>query len=244
MQQFYYIRKGDNKLSSPLELLKQIQTAEFEDEDGYPIEIELMPPISKSELQKLESRIPAPIPNDIIELLQYCKGWYGLLDSVDFTGNFYFKMADLFPYGLPIAHDGFGNFWVIDFTSRSTCWGPVFFCCHDAPVIVYQADSLTEFLRDLIEFGMYMESSKLNKVHEDYHFKIWRENPNILTYKECINSNDQSLSQFAASLNPEFFIIDLQNPKIGDGFSWGRFGPKTILRRFGEERIFAYGRKE
>ena len=231
-------------MSSSLELFKKLQATEFYNEDDDPVELEMMPPISGSELKKLKSRIPVPIPTDVMELLEYSKGFDGLLERLDLTGEFYFEMADLFPWGLPIAHDGYGNFWVIDFTSQSTTWGPIFFCCHDAPVIVYQAHSLTGFLADLIEFGTDMENSILNKVHEDYHFKIWRENPNILTYQECINSTDLALSQFAASLNPGYFIIDLRNPKIGDGFSWGRFGPKTILKRFGAERIFAYGKKE
>ena len=229
--------------SRPLELLKQIQTNKFYDEDGNLIEIEMMPSITESELRKLKSKIAVPIPIDVMKLLQYSKGLYGLLDSIDFTGNLAFEMKDLFPYGLPIAHDGFGNFWVIDFTSKSTDWGPIFFCCHDAPVIVFHANSLAEFLEDLIEYGRDMESSRLNQVHEKLHLKIWRENPNVLTYEECINSSDQSLYQFVSSLNPKYLIIDLRNPKIGDGFSWGRFGPKTVLKRYGEERIFAYEKK-
>jgi hypothetical protein len=232
------------EMSSPLELFKQLQRARFYDEDEELIELEMMPSISGAELEKLQSRIPAPIPPDVMELLEYSKGFDGLLEKLDLTGKFYFEMADLFPWGLPIAHDGYGNYWVIDFTPQSTVWGPIFFCCHDAPVIVYQAHSLTEFLEDLLEFGTDMENSKLDKVHEDYHFKIWRENPNILTYQECINSTDPALSKFAALLNPGYFIIDLRNPKVGDGFSWGRFGPKTVLKRFGAERIFAYGKKE
>jgi hypothetical protein len=27
---------------------------------------------------------------------------------------------------------------------------------------------------------------------------------------------------------------------VGMGFSWGRYGPKTEVRRHGDERVFAY----
>lgn len=230
-------------MSTPLELLEQIQTTAFYEEDGDPLKIKILPPISESELKALESKVPAPIPPDVMELLKTSKGLEGLLECVDFTGELGFEMLDLFPSGLPIAYDGFGNYWVVDLTSKSTQWGPIFFCCHDAPVIVYQASSLGEFMEDLIEFGTDFKNSRLNKVHEDYHYKVWKENPNVLTYEECINSIDPALAEFASSLTPRYLFIDLRNPKIGDGLSWGRFGAKTILKRYGEERIFAYERK-
>ena len=37
-----------------------------------------------------------------------------------------------------------------------------------------------------------------------------------------------------------FHIIDLRRAKPGCGFSWGRYGPKTQIKRFGTHAVFAY----
>jgi hypothetical protein len=38
-------------------------------------------------------------------------------------------------------------------------------------------------------------------------------------------------------------MVDLRRPTLGSGFSWGRYGPRTVNRRHGEERLFAYQRR-
>ena len=62
----------------------------------------------------------------------------------------------------------------------------------------------------------------------------------MLSYAQCIDSEDEDLVAFAQSLGNDFLICDLRNPRVGDGFSWGRYGPRTVLKRFGDKRIFAY----
>jgi len=42
---------------------------------------------------------------------------------------------------------------------------------------------------------------------------------------------------FARSLDASCEFVDLRRPKLGDGFSWGRYGP--VVKRYGEKRIFA-----
>jgi hypothetical protein len=69
---------------------------------------------------------------------------------------------------------------------------------------------------------------------------VWKENPGTLTVAEAA-SGDATLASFASSLEPEFTVIDLRTAPVGMGFSWGRFGPTTVVRRHGEERVFAYG---
>ena len=99
---------------------------------------------------------------------------------------------ELFPHGLPLAHDGLGNSWIVDVTTESHSWGPIFCSSHDAPVIVYQTD-----------------------------------NPGVLSFSRCIHSSDPDLKTFAESLDETWQFVDLRKPVIGDGFSWGRYGPKT-----------------
>jgi len=58
-----------------------------------------------------------------------------------------------------------------------------------------------------------------------------------------MTSSDADLKTFAETLDESWHLIDLRSPKIGDGFSWGRYGAATVNKRFGEKRIFAYQKK-
>jgi hypothetical protein len=69
---------------------------------------------------------------------------------------------------------------------------------------------------------------------------VWKTNPGVLSYEECLNSEDPILSAFARELDESFQMIDLRHAKPGDGFSWGRYGPNTRIRRFGTRAVFAY----
>jgi hypothetical protein len=40
-------------------------------------------------------------------------------------------------------------------------------------------------------------------------------------------------------LPPGAVIADLPRAVVGNGFAWGRFGPRSTIRRAGEERIWA-----
>jgi hypothetical protein len=48
-----------------------------------------------------------------------------------------FEFDQVFSYGLPIAADGYGYFWVVDLHPDTTTSGPIYFACHDAPVMLY-----------------------------------------------------------------------------------------------------------
>ena len=65
----------------------------------------------------------------------------------------------------------------------------------------------------------------------------------MLSYEQCLQSVDPVLSNFARYLDESFQIIDLRQSKPGDGFSWGRYGPRTVVKRFGTLAMFAYQKK-
>ena len=65
----------------------------------------------------------------------------------------------------------------------------------------------------------------------------------MFSYEDCLASEDSELRKFTELLDPSWQIVDLRNAKVGDGFSWGRYGPKTANKRFGERQIFAYQRR-
>ncbi len=59
------------------------------------------------------------------------------------------------PYGddlylCPLLDDDTGNFWAMDTVVDPSRLGPIFFVCHDPPVIFYQAYDLATFLDSLL----------------------------------------------------------------------------------------------
>ena len=234
-------RLAGKPVLTPLEIIRRAQTGTLIDEDGNVVTLELFPGLSNTELQDFANRVPCRIPPEIAELLGACSGFSGTVEQVDFSGrDLMFEFDAAFPYGLPIAADGYGNFWVVDLLPDATAWGPIYFACHDAPVILYQADSLEQFLRELFRMFEPPHQSLIDDVHEDRLAHVWRTNPGVLSHEQCLLLEDPVLSAFAGELDESFQIIDLRLAKPGDGFSWGRYGPKTQIQRFGTHAVFAY----
>ena len=226
---------------TPLENIRQAQSGTLIDEDGHDVTLELLPGLTRTELQDFVGQVPCRIPPEIVELLGACRGFYGTVAQVDFTGrDLMFEFEAAFPHGLPIAADCSGNFWVVDLHPDTTGWGPIYFACHDAPVILFQADSLDQFLGELFRMFEPPHRSLIDDVHEDRLARVWRTNPGVLSHERCLLSEDPILSVFARELDESFQIIDLRRAKPGDGFSWGRYGPKTQIQRFGTHAVFAY----
>lgn len=229
----------------PLEVIREAQAKELTDEDGEQVELTLLPGLDDTALREFEATLPCALPQPIRELLRFCRGFEGVVgDQVDFTGrDIGFEHDALVPNSLPIASDGFGNFWVVDLSSPSTDFGPIWFVCHDAPVLLYQSPNLREFLIELFKLYQPPYRSLVDDVHEDRIRNVWRNNPGVLDFQACVDSTDDVLCEFAESLDPSYEIIDLRGAQVGDGFSWGRYGPKTVVKRHGPHPVFAYQRK-
>ena len=135
----------------------------------------------------------------------------GPLETIDFTGaSFDVEIRDIFPSGLPIAHDGSGNHWVLDLTPDAV--PPlVFFASHDPPVILVQSPDLAHFLDEV--FGDPLPSRK-SLVHEDRLFHVWRENPGELDHAAAL-TGDEELRAFAATLDDRYTVVDLRTPRSG-----------------------------
>lgn len=196
-------------------------------------------------LQDLAARIPCTLPGAVRELLQHTRGFAtGPLESLEFGGLGTFEFPEIFPCPIDLAHDGFGNYWVVDLTPESTEWGPIYFACHDPPVIVFQSSNLAHFLEEVLKLGdPDGPRSELDVVHEDHAMRIWSENPGMVGLEKCLASGDPLLEAFAGSLPEGFEVRDLRGAGTGDGFSWGRYGPRTENRRVGEAPLFAYQRQ-
>jgi hypothetical protein len=225
-----------------IDLLQKTRGTTFISEDGYETTFEFLPPLSGEELATFEATLPSPLPADIRELLQFARGCKGVLEEINFSDSLGFGMEEIFPHAISLAGDGFGNFWVVDLTSESKHWGPIFYACHDAPVIVYQSDDLLHFLKEAIRFENKPWKGEID-VHEEFSTRIWRENPGVLSHEQCLSSTDPNLKAFAQSLDETWEFIDLRKAKLGEGYSWGRYGSRTLNKRFREQRIFACQKK-
>jgi cell wall assembly regulator SMI1 len=226
-------------MTTPLEVLQLALDTELVDRDGQEFELDLLPPLTEEELATFEASLPCPLPESIRELLELASGFEGgFADTVDFAGRFAFAM-EAFPHGLPIASDGAGNFWVADLSAQSTEFGPIYFACHDPPIIAYQSASLSEFLGELLDPST--DVGAVETVYEEGAMKIWKEDPDALPKGKALASSDATLRGFALNVPDGFLIVDLRNAPVGAGFSWGRFGADTRVLRHGTEPLFAYG---
>src|ERR671910_880335 len=114
-------RSARRPLMTPLEIIRQAQADVLIDEDGQVVTLELIPGLSQAELQDFADQMPCRIPPEVSELLGSCSGFYGTLEQVDFTGrDLTFEFEAAFPFGLPLAADGYGNFWVVDLHPNTT----------------------------------------------------------------------------------------------------------------------------
>ena len=228
-----------------IDFLQQLEGTVFVNQDGVRSEFKLLPPMSTQEIAALSLNLPCAIPIEIQDLLGFASGFSGTwLEPINFAPTREsFGFQQVFPYAVELASDGAGNYWVVDLNQESKSWGPIFYACHDAPVIVYQADSLRHFIQEVVREGNKPWKSEIGDVWGRFADQIWTDNPGVLSFSHCINGGDLELKAFAETLDETWLFVDLRNPVLGDGFSWGRYGPKTSLKRFGEKRLFAYQKK-
>jgi cell wall assembly regulator SMI1 len=221
------------------EALRSLAGLRLEDANGKPHVLELLPPATDAELRALEAELPCPVPEDVRAALRVAKGLAnGPLESFSLVDLAGFGLDEVFPCPYSVAHDGFGNYWVLDLLPDSPAWGPVFYACHDPPVIAYQAPTLEDFLLAAVAMWQAGPRSIVDVVHEEVVHRIWREHSGAMTAAEAASSPDPVVRDFAANLPPGGFVADLRSAGVGDGFAWGRFGPRTELRRAGPSRIW------
>ncbi len=222
------------------EALRALAGVPLTDEDGQTHVLELLPPATDEQIRKLEAGLPAPLPDEIRAALAVTTGLAnGPLESFSLLDLEGFGLDEAFPHPYSIAHDGYGNYWILDLGPVPGPWGPVFYACHDPPVIAYQAETVEDFLREVIAMWQPGRRSAVDRVHEDDVHRIWRDPAGLLTPAEAAGGDDPVLAAFAATVPGDGRIADLRDARPGQGFAWGRFGPRTELRRAGRERLWA-----
>lgn len=229
---------------SPLEAFKRLLDREFlednEEEDGEePYVFTPFPPCTEEEIELFASELSRPLPDDIRELLRFSRGFEGgPVDRIDFLGeNTHGGQMLLYP--LEIYPDGLGNAWMLDIDPAGMAWGPVYYWCHDPPVLIYQCADLTEFLLAIGQRAESPEDNPIDDVASGAAWNVWRNNPGLIPQAEAVVSSDEALRSFAERLGPGWWIFDFRNPKRGEGFSWGRREIEETASH-DELSIFAY----
>src|SRR5688500_16150762 len=211
------------------------------DVDGEREVVALQPPASPARLSELERELGFALPRELRELLALTAG-LELLESVDLAsaGPCPWPGERLFGSVLTLAGDGAGNYWVLELRPGRETLGPVFFLCHDAPVLVYQSPDLATFLADYLRFRAAPHDGPIGDVVHGGIQRVWLQRGDV-PRAALLDSQDVLLRTFAQSLADGWFIRDLRRARPGDGMPTGRFGPRTPLARAGDELVFAYG---
>src|SRR5205823_27590 len=137
--------------------------------------LELAPPLSRRETDSLEVELGHRLADQLRRLLQYTAAIGGATFELDFTGRTMdVEVRELFPAGVPIAHDGAGNFWVVDTNPSDLATAPVFYLSHDPPIVLYQSDDVGDFLHEAFQIGEPGRTSAVEEVHKDRLFHVWR----------------------------------------------------------------------
>ena len=218
-------------MADPIEIIGRARS-------GGDVRLEFAEPLTRDEVDELAAELDAPLPHELVAVLGETRGIDGI-EPLDFTGRTMdVEVAELAPAGLPFATDGAGNFWLLDLTPADRETVPVFFLCHDPPVFAFQSATLGDFLGELFGAHEPGRRSRVREVQEERVHEIWRANPGVIG-RDAALARDSELSAFAAGLDETFEFVDLRAPEVGMGFSWGRHGPRTEVRRHGFARLFA-----
>src|SRR5258706_9505246 len=166
----------------PLEAIRRAQAGRLVRKDGKEVELQLAPGLGPTDIERVAAETGAPLSRELRILLERTAGIDGgPLQAIDFTGHSLSLGApDTLPWGLPIAGDGFGNFWVVDLPPDEVDTAPVFFACHDPPVLLYQSPDIGGFLHEAFRMLVPPHASAVDDVHEDLFFNVCRDNPRTL----------------------------------------------------------------
>jgi hypothetical protein len=201
----------------------------------------LEPGLDAAAIDAIAERLGAPLPADLRELLSITQGIDGLELRIDFTGGQGFGLEDVFPHGVAIAHDDTGDAWVVDCITEAEPEAAVFFACHDPPIVLWEGRGLAAFLEELrrsFDCGP-DDTPLLDDVETDRLHHVWKTNPQTVDRRTALESVDETVRAFAAALDDAWVVTDLRAAEPGMGFSWGRFGHGTRVRRHGDARLFA-----
>lgn len=226
---------------TPTEKLKSLLNTEYKSEDGDTYNIKLLNGMSESEIKDYQRLFPnGYLPSEIIELLGFARGFeFQPMEEIRFDTYGHFGFEEMFPHSIPLAGDGFGNFWILDIDSNGN-WNEVYYVCHDPAVVVKHSENLTDFIGHVDDFGLRLADSHLDTIHEKTVMDIWQAKYGIM------EKNDKDYN-FPESINrqlPEVFMTaDLIDMPVGTGFFWGKYGANAKIIRVGDKPLWIIEKK-
>lgn len=225
----------------PIDKLKSLLDTEYESEDGDQYKIELLDGFTDAELEEYKELLPEKhLPDEITELLKFARGFeFYSLEEVRFDTYSQFGFEELFPNSIPLAGDGFGNFWVLDIDLNGH-WKEVYYVCHDPAVVVKHSEDLTDFIEHIDDFGKNKGESHLDIIHQSIVMDIWDSKPSLI---EC-DKNVHQFSNINENELPELFTInDLTHKSIKAGFIWGKDWSNLKIIRDGDNAVWVVEKK-
>lgn len=210
---------------SPLQALKELLNDRFQSEDGKEVRATALKGLTMAEIEELRKLLPGKgMPDEIVELLRFSSGFkYDFFDEVSFINADTFNLEAFFPNVVELAGDGAGNFWLLDVDYAGN-WGSVYYACHEPAVIMKQAESLTDFIKQIHDWAKQGDNALFFQLYEHATGKIGKlRNGGFINTETAKASNDPVLRAFAATLPSEYLVADLRNKPIGSGFAWGKY---------------------
>ena len=206
---------------TPLEIVLAAKSRLLNGIDGEKYKIKLGPPVATECLNAGPCHRGLSWPPEVAELVgvvEEIEG--GPFGALSFNGPWH-GLVEVFPVAMELLGDGLGNSWVVDIEPQTGLWGAVYFSCHDPPVIVFQADSLVEFL------GQYFNEVDRLEWVQSRAMAIWEGDE--WGVKRFLASPD--LDSLVPQNTPgDWVILDLRNARVGDGFIWD---PLDRIQRLG-----------
>lgn len=224
---------------TPKEALQSILDHEYKTEDGDKYKVDLIAPMTETEIEEYRNTLPNKhLPEEIEDLLKFSRGFsFQTFDDIqwDTFGDFGFE--EVFPHSIPLVGDGFGNFWVLDIDSQGQ-WKSVYYVCHAPAVIVKHSENLAEFILHVDEFGRLNNASHLMTIHRETVEEIY-------TNKEKISEEKvYHFTYLSERLPAKYRVANLKDKATKSGFIWGLSGPHTKIIRPSDEPLWIVEHKK
>lgn len=222
-----------------LDVMQKAAGRTWVDEDGNEEVVRAQGPVSPARMTEIERALGFPLPSELEQVLRTSAG-LDMLESLDLASIGPCPLGTLLGMVITLADDGAGNYWVLELRPGLETLGPVWFLCHDAPVLVYQSPDLATFIDDYLRFCAPPNDGPVAEVVRHAVRRVWAQTSDV-TSSSLRDSPDPVLREFARRLGEGWFVADLRHARPGEGVPWGRFGPRTPLARAGDAFVFAYG---
>lgn len=204
--------------------------------------VELLPPLTESDIQAMEKLLDTTCPAHIRDMLLYGRG----LGCGVFGKSLDFSMAvkdgsvvGISERGLCLSPAGENELFYIDITTDLNSWDKVFFVSREPAVMILQSESLPDFLFDFVRQEIYPDQQILLTVEHPDVQKVLDTRHHVLTHAEAVSHRDILISTFAEELEEDWSFIDMRNMAVGEGLPLELFGKQTECKRCGEQYIFA-----